>query len=87
MNTEELRIYVYYDNLVVSTTLERLVYDIPAFLSAMGGSLGLYLGFSCLEILFRTVDEVLNRYFPTKQKDNGLYKGEKKNVGQYKGKT
>ena len=61
MDTNELRVYVYYDNLIVHRQYERLTYDVPAFLSALGGSLGLYLGFSCLDILFKGVDEMVDK--------------------------
>ena len=31
----------------VETTTEYLLYDFPAIVSAVGGNLGLFLGFSC----------------------------------------
>ncbi len=46
----DVKVYVYYDSLLVKHQYERLVYDSPGFLSALGGSLGLYLGLSCLGI-------------------------------------
>jgi hypothetical protein len=48
--------YVYYDSLTVQRQYERLIYDIPGFLSALGGSLGLFLGLSVLSGLFLLVD-------------------------------
>ena len=47
-----LKMYPYYDSSAVEKQSEVLVYDIPKFLSAIGGTLGLYLGFSCLSILW-----------------------------------
>jgi hypothetical protein len=49
---------VYYDSLTVQRQYERLIYDVPGFLSALGGSMGLYLGLSVLSILFLFVDAV-----------------------------
>lgn len=52
----ELKMYVYYDTLMVEKQREVLVYDVPGFLSAAGGTLGLYLGFSCLTVLFGLIN-------------------------------
>ena len=46
-----LRLYVYYDTRTVEIQNEVLVYNMAQFLSAIGGTLGLYLGFSCLSLL------------------------------------
>ena len=35
---------------------EVLVYDMVAFLSAAGGNLGLFVGFSCLSVIFALID-------------------------------
>ncbi len=51
-----MRIFLYFDDLLVQRRYERLVYDTPAFLSTLGGSLGLYLGLSLLGILYGAVD-------------------------------
>jgi hypothetical protein len=51
-----LRMYLYYDTLIVQRQYERLIYDVPGFLSALGGSMGLYLGLSVLSILFLLMD-------------------------------
>ena len=47
-----LKMYTYFDSMVVESQSEILIYDWPKFLSAIGGTLGLYLGFSCLSSLF-----------------------------------
>jgi hypothetical protein len=47
---------VYYDSLTVQRQYERVIYDVPGFLSALGGSMALYLGLSVL--LFLLVDAV-----------------------------
>ncbi len=49
-------IYTYYDHLLVQKQYERLIYDVPGFLSALGGSLGLYLGLSCLTFVYALID-------------------------------
>ena len=40
-----------YESLIVEERIETLVYDVGNFLSAVGGNLGLFLGFSCLTML------------------------------------
>lgn len=40
-----------YESLIVEERIESLVYDAGSFLSAIGGNLGLFLGFSCLTML------------------------------------
>ena len=40
-----------YESLIVEEHIETLVYDAGSFLSAIGGNLGLFLGFSCLTML------------------------------------
>jgi hypothetical protein len=51
-----LRMWVYYNNLIVQRQYERPIYDLPGFLSALGGSMGLFLGLSVLGILFLLVE-------------------------------
>ena len=43
--------YTYFDSMIVEIQNEILIYDWPKFLSAIGGTLSLYLGFSCLSML------------------------------------
>ena len=45
-------LYLYYDTLMSEERSETLLYDVPGFLAAAGGNLGLMLGFSCLTVLF-----------------------------------
>ena len=52
-----LALSVYYDSLVVEQQREVLLYDVPGFLSALGGTLGLYLGFSILSTLLYLVEK------------------------------
>jgi hypothetical protein len=40
-----------YENFVIEEQIETLVYDAGNFLAAVGGNLGLFLGFSCLTML------------------------------------
>lgn len=53
-----LKMYTYFDTMVVETQNEILIYNWPKFLSAIGGTLGLYLGFSCLSSFFYIVKSV-----------------------------
>lgn len=46
-----VEITIAYESLVVEERIETLVYDVGSFLSAMGGNLGLFLGFSCFTML------------------------------------
>ena len=50
-----LRIYPYYDTSAVEKKTEILIYDVPKFLSAIGGTLGLYLGLSVLSVFFAAI--------------------------------
>ncbi len=47
---------LYYDTMNVERRYERLLYDTPGFLSALGGSLGLYLGLSVLGAIFGALE-------------------------------
>ena len=49
--TGALWMYTYFDSMIVEIQNEILIYDWPKFLSAIGGTLSLYLGFSCLSML------------------------------------
>ena len=49
--TGTLWMYTYFDSMIVEIQNEILIYDWPKFLSAIGGTLSLYLGFSCLSML------------------------------------
>ena len=41
---------MYYDETEVQVKEEFLIYDLNAIVAAIGGSLGLFLGFSCYEV-------------------------------------
>ena len=41
---------MYYDETEVQVKEEFLIYDLNAIVAAIGGSLGLFLGFSCYEM-------------------------------------
>jgi hypothetical protein len=49
-------VYLLYDSTIVQRSEETLLYDVPALLSAVGGSLGLFLGFSCITMFFYAID-------------------------------
>ena len=44
-----------YDSPLVEERVETLVYDAGNFLTAVGGNIGLFLGFSCLSVLFSII--------------------------------
>ena len=45
----------------VEKEVETLVYDAGNFFAAIGGNLGLFLGFSCLTMILKCVDFVKKR--------------------------
>jgi hypothetical protein len=45
-----------YETLSVEEQFETLIFDIGSLLAAAGGNLGLFLGFSCLSLLFSLLD-------------------------------
>lgn len=49
-----------YSTLLVDERMESYDYDIGSFLTAAGGNLGLFLGFSCLSILFMAIKWIKN---------------------------
>ena len=51
-----MRIKLKFESALVEEQVENLVYDAGNFLAAMGGNLGLFLGFSCLSILFSFIN-------------------------------
>ena len=54
-----------YETLAVEERIETLVYDVGSLLSAIGGNLGLFLGFSCFTMLLGIlkVAKLLRRKF------------------------
>ena len=51
-------IYFYWENLDVLIEEEYLLMDLNAIVSAVGGSLGLFLGFSCLDFLLKLLSRI-----------------------------
>ena len=45
-----------YENLATEEQVETLIYDASNFLAQVGGSLGLFLGFSCLSLLIGIIN-------------------------------
>jgi hypothetical protein len=54
-------LYLYFGTLDVEERIDNLDYDFESFLAAVGGNLGLFLGFSCLSVLLGFV-RLLNRF-------------------------
>jgi hypothetical protein len=55
-NGTNVNIVLTYATLSVEEQTETLVFDIGSLLAAAGGNLGLFLGFSCLSLLFSCFD-------------------------------
>ncbi len=51
-------LYFYWDNLDVLVEEEYLLMDLNAIVAAIGGSLGLFLGFSCLDFLLMLLSKI-----------------------------
>ena len=47
---------VRYETLSIEENVESLVYDVANFLAAVGGNLGLFLGFSCLSVFLSVLN-------------------------------
>jgi hypothetical protein len=47
---------VFLTKMEIEERTETLVYDMVSFLSAAGGNLGLFVGFSCLSVIFALID-------------------------------
>ena len=56
------QLHFYYKTLKVEEKTETLVYDVGNFLTAAGGNLGLFLGFSCLSVLFTLIEIAENAF-------------------------
>ncbi len=48
-----------FKTLQIDEEIETYIYDIGSFLTASGGNLGLFLGFSCLSVLLEIVNKIL----------------------------
>ena len=51
MSKEAVFLRIGYDSFVIEEIVESLFYDAASFLTAVGGNLGLFLGFSCFSVL------------------------------------
>ena len=45
------RLYPYYETISTKVTMEYVIYDLSNVMTAIGGNLGLFLGYSCVNIL------------------------------------
>ena len=55
-NSNYFHLMMYFKKLDTEERTEALVYDTVNFLSAVGGNLGLFVGFSCLSVIFTLID-------------------------------
>jgi hypothetical protein len=55
---KSLSVFVAYGTTNVEWREERLMYDVVALIYALGGSIGLFLGFSCLSVLLFAVEAI-----------------------------
>jgi len=54
-------LFVSFNSLGVEKEVETLVYDAGNFFAAIGGNLGLFLGFSCLSVVFAAINFIVRR--------------------------
>ncbi len=66
MENSFVQIGVYYETFIVEKSVESVLYNFTQMLSAVGGSLGLFLGFSCYSLTCDIVDAI--RSFRSKRK-------------------
>lgn len=51
-------VFPHFESSLVILNEQYVVYDLPSFVSAVGGGLGLFLGFSCLSIFTRVAEAI-----------------------------
>ena len=51
-------LFYYFNSLLLEERIETLVFDLGDFFSSAGGNLGLFLGFSCLSVLFSFISGI-----------------------------
>lgn len=54
---------LYYESLMTETKTDKVLVDIGVLVSAVGGNLGLFLGFSCFATLSKILDLIYDRIF------------------------
>ena len=65
-NYSETEVFIFWESLEVLIEEEYLLFDFNAIVSAVGGSLGLFLGFSCLDFLLHLMAKIENVTFKNK---------------------
>ena len=58
-NDFEYALNVYSASNLIEEQIETLLYDFGGFIAAAGGNLGLFLGLSCLSMVFALVDKAI----------------------------
>ena len=60
--TNSRYVYLYFTTPDETTYSSELIIDFPTFISSIGGNLGLFLGFSCMGVLFPLYEWMEVRY-------------------------
>ena len=63
-------VYLYFTTPDETTYATNLMIDFPSFISSIGGNLGLFLGFSCMGVLFPLYEWIEIRYLRSSQLKN-----------------
>ena len=58
------KVAINYDSVDVTVAEEVLLTTLPDFISAVGGNLGLFIGFSCLPVLLRAAEFIQRLFNP-----------------------
>ena len=56
LDNDTFELIVFFRSMNIDEKTETFVYDVGNFLAAAGGNMGLFMGFSCLSIMFALID-------------------------------
>jgi len=62
MKKNTILFFVFYDSIDTEVITESLMVDFDSLLSTIGGSLGLFLGFSCLSTILSLTSLLKNKF-------------------------
>ena len=64
LDNDTFKLIVFFKTMNIEAKKETYIYDVGNFLTAAGGNLGLFMGFSCLSLMFSLIDR-LSHLFST----------------------
>lgn len=72
MSPDRSAIYIFYEHTDVIVKEESLVHDAGSIVAAVGGSMGLFLGFSCLQCANSLLERLVRAMHAKLRKDTFL---------------